>query len=180
MYSNLPLFTPIRDGRLLRAMAMAGIKYTRKQLLFSLRKSETFFIFLEEGNTASGKVHIVNNHKKEFASFGFAEEDIPDVLKRAVSADPLFSVGIWNEERKQEEFSELYAYSNEMALAIGRGSNGYIVSARPLSAAKAQELMRKEAWEQASRGTRGWYASGGGCDYSYVTEYLKPATKGSL
>jgi hypothetical protein len=59
--------------------------------------------------------------------------------------DPKISNCVFNDERKQFEYTELYSFSDEMALVVGRGSNGFVVTAYPISNADVEQLVRLDA-----------------------------------
>ncbi len=86
-------------------------------------------IFLETGKAGergSGLRHILENHREDFLKRGISEEQIPDLIIRAITEGK--AIGIQGKSRiiYQVEVNLVFQY-----ISLEVSHNGYIVSANP-------------------------------------------------
>ena len=135
------------DQELVAEMEQAGVRFTRADLIFVTKDATDQTIWLEKGNSGAGLKHILDGnsathtsgHAQDFLdSFGVQRNDIPYFLYRvikygAVIRDNKRQVG------RMIQFEKIYYYQGKKFLLAAIGSNGFVVSAYPVSKLKMEE-----------------------------------------
>lgn len=100
-------------------------------------------VWLEKGNTSTGLQHIVTRHAKDFQEkHGIAKSQISDHLNNVFSTGNIEYSRITNRNGRKG-YERLYSYKGKYYLQTGVGTNGYIVSAYPISSAEAIKLIER-------------------------------------
>ena len=87
-------------------------------------------MWLEEGSAAAGLEHIYVRHEVDFASKGISRAEIPTVVMNALECGEIVGTnGSANVYRIMQN-------GVEQNIAIGVGSNGFVVRANPVSSWK--------------------------------------------
>lgn len=120
-----------------------NIKFSEKDLLFITKDKTGQTIWLETGNSSSGMTHIISRHAKDFQNkHGISQSELSSHLNK------VFTSGNVEYNRTTQRsgrlgYERLYSYNGKYYLLSGVGSNGYIVSAYPLSQNEAIKLIRR-------------------------------------
>ena len=114
---------------LIAELKKAGIKHTPENIIRITQNPSGKIVFLETGKggeRGSGLLHILENHREDFLNRGITEEQIPDLIIRAISEGTI--IGIQGKSRLiyQVEINEIIQY-----VSLEISYNGYIVSANP-------------------------------------------------
>lgn len=130
---------PLIDQSHLAEMEASGVKFTRKDVIFTARDSTGQIIWLEKGSKTAGYAHLeTRGHVGQIAkNFGVSESEVPRLLRNVIRDGRIVS----NEIRKtngREGYERIYEYNGERILLTGIGLNGFMVSAYPLKSRKAQ------------------------------------------
>lgn len=100
-------------------------------------------VWLEKGNISTGLQHIVTRHAKDFQEkHGIAKSQISDHLNNVFSTCNIEYSRITNRNGRKG-YERLYSYKGKYYLQTGVGTNGYIVSAYPISSAEAIKLIER-------------------------------------
>jgi hypothetical protein len=114
---------------LIAELKKAGIKHTPENIIRITQNPSGKIVFLETGKggeRGSGLLHILENHREDFLNRGITEEQIPDLIIRAISEGTI--IGIQGKSRLiyQVEINKIIQY-----VSLEISYNGYIVSANP-------------------------------------------------
>ncbi|WP_052744160.1 hypothetical protein [Streptomyces odonnellii] len=117
------------DARLLERLTEAGVEFNRADTIWitEYTKPGVALAWLEKGTVNAGLIHIVFRNAGEFATAGVRAEDIPALVRTALSEGkrvgtrgagrPIFEV-TFNGEVQQD--------------AISVGDNGFVIGANPV------------------------------------------------
>jgi len=125
--SNSSVLRSAYRQHLLDELRRNGVKFTEPDLVTLFRDRAGKVIFLERGSSRAGLKHILR-HSQDFANKGISPDDIPSVLKKALTEGSLVPGG--------KPSRPIYAvkYRGETKhIAITVSDNGYIVGANPVS-----------------------------------------------
>ncbi len=112
--------------RLCRELEQKRIKHNPSSIIRIAKTRSNSIVFLEQGNSKAGFIHIVENHSIDFLNRGISSQQLPDFIMTAVIHGNF--IGIQGKSRKIYEF----VFNNSTHyLSVEIGSNGYIVSANP-------------------------------------------------
>jgi hypothetical protein len=70
---------------LLAELAQLNIKHTPEKIVKIDRQADGKIVFLEEGNSNAGLQHILEEHSLEFADQGIQQNQIPDLIIKALT-----------------------------------------------------------------------------------------------
>ena len=111
----------------IQEMLAAGVKFTEKDVLFTLRQPDGKIVFLEKGNNKAGLEHVLV-HAKEFK--GVAEVEIPSMLYHAIAEGTIVGYQGKGAGRPIYDFT---FNGQRMRVAITISENGFVVGANPKS-----------------------------------------------
>jgi hypothetical protein len=125
---------------LIAELKKAGIKHTPENIIRITQNPSGKIVFLETGKggeRGSGLLHILENHREDFLNRGITEEQIPDLIIRAISEGTI--IGIQGKSRLiyQVEINEIIQY-----VSLEISYNGYIVSANPTPTRLINKLIQ--------------------------------------
>ena len=118
---------------LLKDLVASGAKCNIKEIVFIARDETNQLVWLEEGNESAGLRHIIKGHSADYQkAFGIDEKDIPKLLEQVISKGRVI---ICREVLKngKKGFEKIYDYYDNYYIVSGIGTNGFIVSAYPVS-----------------------------------------------
>ena len=117
-----------KDADLIQELKDNNIKFNEDEILRMTRNAEGKIVWLEEGNSTSGYLHILEEHAGDFANQGISASEIPDYIMDALTNGEV--VGSQGRSPGRPIYS--FEYNGEIReVAITVGSNGYIVGANP-------------------------------------------------
>ncbi len=100
-------------------------------------------VWLEKGNAASGLEHIIDRHAKDFqAKHDVSEAQIDNHLN-TVFTEGKIEYNRTTQRNGHIGYERLYSHDGKYYLQTGIGSNGYIVSAYPISKEDAIKLIAR-------------------------------------
>lgn len=111
-------------------MVKNGVKFTPENLLRVEKMPNGKVVFLEKGKGGkggSGFAHIIERHATDFRNKGISENEIANVVMKAVSSGKV--VG----SNGSAPVYEIMHRGVKQYISVGVGSNGYIVRANPVS-----------------------------------------------
>jgi hypothetical protein len=125
---------------LIAELKKAGIKHTPENIIRITQNPSGKIVFLETGKggeRGSGLLHILENHREDFLNRGITEEQIPDLIIRAISEGTI--IGIQGKSRLiyQVEINKIIQY-----VSLEISYNGYIVSANPTPTRLINKLIQ--------------------------------------
>lgn len=120
---------------LVNKLTQSGVKFNKEALVAIRELPDGKVIFLEQGTSTivngvekgSGLAHIMK-HAEQFTDKGIATTDIPKLLMDAVNNGKIVGTS-----GKSTPVFEVVYNGQTRHVAIGVGSNGYIVQAYPVS-----------------------------------------------
>jgi len=128
-------------AQLIQELKDNNIKFSEKDMLFITKDATGQTIWLEQGNSSSGLTHIISRHVADFQSeHGVAPTDLGSHLNTVFSSGEVEYSRI-TQRNGRSGYERLYSYNGNYYLLSGIGSNGYIVSAYPLSESDAKKLI---------------------------------------
>lgn len=105
----------------------AGTRITPENVVDIRKLPDGRTVWLETGNDAAGLQHIYRRHEADFASKGIPREQVPTVVMDALQQGNVVGTnGSANVYR-------IVHNGTEQHIAIGVGSNGFVVRANPVS-----------------------------------------------
>ncbi|WP_334024292.1 hypothetical protein [Nocardia terpenica] len=122
-----PSSTPAEREALIQELDQTGIKFNPEKIVQIGKDSDGKVIFLEQGNDRAGLQHVLK-HAGDFANKGVREDEIPEVVLRAVTEGE--RVGVSGRDRP---IFEIMHNGQLVKIAVTVGSNGFIVGANPIS-----------------------------------------------
>ena len=121
----------------------AGVKFNKEDVIFVANDSSGKLIWLEKGNEKSGLSHIKNRHAIDFREkHSVSIDKIPQHIKTIIEKGKLEYSKV-TQRNGRECYERLYSKSGKYFLQTGVGSNGYLVSAYPISEKEALALIRR-------------------------------------
>ncbi|MEV4874703.1 RICIN domain-containing protein [Streptomyces cyaneofuscatus] len=117
------------DPKLLEKLTESGVKFNKADTIWvaSYAKPGVPLAWLEKGNVNAGLVHIVFRHAGEFATAGVRVEDIPALVKAALTQGT--RVGTQGTGRP---IYEVAFNGKTQRVAVSVGDNGYVIGANPV------------------------------------------------
>ncbi len=127
----------------LKILDDAKVKYSKEDVIFVTHDSSGQLIWLEKGNEKSGLTHILTRHTNDFANkHGIAKNEIHRHINSIVKNGKLEYSKV-TQRNGRDCYERLYSKSGQYYLQTGVGSNGYMVSAYPISEREALALIRR-------------------------------------
>lgn len=128
---------PLIDQSLIAEMEVSGVKFTRKDVIFTTRDSTGQIVWLEIGNKIAGYTHLESRgHVGQIAKkFNVSETEVSRVLRNVIRDGCIASNKI-KKTNGREGYERIYEYNGECILLTGIGLNGFMVSAYPLKSRK--------------------------------------------
>jgi filamentous hemagglutinin len=111
----------------LNVLAANGVKFTPQNVVATGRTADGSVVFLETGTPDAGLQHILLRHGDDFLNKGIASADIPSVVMDAVTNGTVVGTN-----GSASVYQIMYNGSPQY-VAVGVGSNGFIVRANPVS-----------------------------------------------
>ena len=105
----------------------AGTKITPESVVDIRKLSDGRTVWLETGSDAAGLQHIYKRHEVDFATKGILRDEIPAVVMNALERGNIVGTN---------GSANVYRITHngvEQNIAIGVGSNGFVVRANPVS-----------------------------------------------
>lgn len=128
---------------LISKLKSQNIKFSEKDVVFITRDKTGQIVWLEKGNAITGLQHIVTRHMKDFeVKHGVSKSQIGDHLNNVFSSGKVEYSRITNKNGRMG-YERLYSYNGKYYLQTGVGTNGYIVSAYPISKSDAIKLIER-------------------------------------
>ncbi|MFD9222879.1 hypothetical protein ACFWDI_23355 [Streptomyces sp. NPDC060064] len=117
------------DPKLLDRLKDAGVKFNKADTIWVIEyaKPGVPLAWLEKGTVNAGLIHIMFRHAGEFATAGVRVEDIPALVKTALTEGT--RVGTQGAGRP---IYEVAFNGKTQRLAISVGDNGYVIGANPV------------------------------------------------
>ncbi|MFE3903834.1 RICIN domain-containing protein [Streptomyces sp. NPDC059153] len=117
------------DPKLLDRLNEAGVKFSRADTIWiaEYAKSGVPLAWLEKGDVNAGLIHIVFRHAGEFATAGVRVEDIPALVKKALTEGT--RVGTQGAGRP---IFEVAFNGKTQRVAVSVGDNGFVIGANPV------------------------------------------------
>lgn len=117
----------------------SGVKFTKEDVIFVTKDKTGQLVWLEKGNKTAGLEHILNGdgnttgHAQDFEkAFGVNRSQLPEYLNNVISRGQIVS----NEKKligSRLGFERIYDYKGQYYVLTGIGTNGFIVSAYPIT-----------------------------------------------
>ncbi|MFJ5596218.1 hypothetical protein ACIQCG_41640 [Streptomyces noursei] len=116
------------DPKLLERLQTAGVGFSRADTLWIIEyaKPGAPLAWLEKGNVKSGQIHTLFRHAGEFAKAGVRVEDIPALLKKALTEGTLLGT-----QGSTRLVYEVVFNGKSQRVAIDVSSNGFVIGANP-------------------------------------------------
>lgn len=112
-------------------------------MVFVTKDKTGQIVWLEKGNASSGLQHIVSRHADDFQSkHGISKNQISNHLNDVFTSGKVEYSRI-TQKNGRAGYERLYSYNNKYYLQTGVGTNGYIVSAYPISKEVAIKLIER-------------------------------------
>ena len=92
------------------------------------KQADGKIVFLEEGNSDAGLQHILEEHSLEFADQGIQQNQIPDLIIKALTKGK--AVG-YQGKKQTRVIYEVNFNGKTHYIALTVSDNGYIVGANP-------------------------------------------------
>lgn len=128
---------------LIAGLEKSGIKFTKENIVFITKDGTGQTIWLEKGNASTGLQHIVTRHSKDFEEkHGIKQSQISSHLNNVFSSGEIEYSRTTNRNGRMG-YERLYSYNGKYYLQTGVGTNGYIVSAYPISRSEATKLIER-------------------------------------
>lgn len=124
------------ESTLISQLEARGEKVNKAEVVAITQDASGRIVWLEKGHLgpkASGLMHIVDAHAKDFAKQGISEAEIPQYIMTAVKYGTI--VGYQGRDQGRPIYEFTYEGTTRR-IAITIGSNGYIVGANPQSVPK--------------------------------------------
>lgn len=131
------------SGSLIKELERNGVKFTKDNIVFITKDQTGQIVWLETGNASTGLQHIVARHAKDFEEkHGVAQSQISDHLNKVFNSGKIEYNRITNRNGRMG-YERLYSYNGKYYLQTGVETNGYIVSAYPVSSSEAIKLIER-------------------------------------
>lgn len=115
------------DAGQLAELAAKGVKFTEKNVIATGRDANGKLIFLESGSSSAGLQHILERHAGDFLKKGIPASEVPTVVMKALTDGTVVGVN------GSAPVYEIVHNGVTQHIAVGVGSNGYVVRANPVS-----------------------------------------------
>ena len=109
-------------------LAQLGIKHTPEKIVKIAKQADGKIVFLEEGNSDAGLQHILEKHSLEFADQGIKQNQIPDIIIKAITEGKAIR---YQGKKQTRIIYEVNFNGKTHYIALTVSDNGYIVGANP-------------------------------------------------
>ncbi|KSU20715.1 hypothetical protein M20_1345 [Lactococcus lactis subsp. lactis] len=116
------------NNELMTELEESGVKYNPEEVVMTTKESSGKLDWLENGNDRAGLQHILEEHEQDFLNKGISKEEIPTLLKRALSDGKIIG---YQGRGTGRPIYEIFYKGNSYEIGITVGDNGYIVGANP-------------------------------------------------
>ncbi|MEI3649565.1 MAG: hypothetical protein ACK5RT_13880 [Dolichospermum sp.] len=113
---------------LISELAQLGIKHTLEKIVKIAKQADGKIVFLEEGNSDAGLQHILEKHSLEFADQGIKQNQIPDIIIKAITEGKAIR---YQGKKQTRIIYEVNFNGKTHYIALTVSDNGYIVGANP-------------------------------------------------
>jgi len=128
---------------LVKQLEQSGVKFSKKDMVFVTKDKTGQVVWLEKGNESSSLQHIVSRHADDFQSkHGVSKSQISNHLNDVFTSGKVEYSRI-TQKNGRAGYERLYSYNGKYYLQTGVGTNGYIVSAYPISKEVAIKLIER-------------------------------------
>ena len=128
---------------LVKQLEQSGVKFSKNDMVFVTKDKTGQVVWLEKGNESSGLQHIVSRHADDFQSkHGVSKSQISNHLSDVFTSGKVEYSRI-TQKNGRAGYERLYSYNGKYYLQTGVGTNGYIVSAYPISKEVAIKLIER-------------------------------------
>jgi len=119
------------NQQLFETLVQNTVRFSPESVVGIKRTQDGRVVFLETGSSRAGLQHIVERHANDFEARGITQSQIPDAVITAVTSGKVVGQeGTGKNARIIYEFS----YSGRtQRVAVGEASNGFVVTAHPVS-----------------------------------------------
>ena len=125
--SSILQTNPAKYATYLDELVSNGIKFSPNNILQIGKTASGQIVFLESGSASAGLKHILERHATDFVNKGIAESEISSVVINAVTNGKIVGTN-GSASVYQITYNEI-----TQNIAVGVGSNGFIVRANPVS-----------------------------------------------
>ena len=121
----------LKEG-LFNELRKAGIKHSPKDTKFITKDQNGKITWLEKGNSKAGLMHIYQQHASQFKqSLGIKKSRIANHIRHVIEkGNIVYSIS------NKGGTKRIYSYQGEYYTVVVTGSNGFIVTAYPMSTKK--------------------------------------------
>ena len=129
--------------QMIARLTKAGVKFNPDDVLFATEDKTGQLVWLEKGNKGVGLEHIKERHSYDFVEkHGIKKDNIVGHLSSIIKTGKLeYSKTIMRNGRLGYE--RLYNKNGQYYLLSAIGTNGFLVTAYPLSEKTANTLIRR-------------------------------------
>ena len=113
---------------LLAELAQLNMKHTPEKIVKIAKQANGKIVFLEEGNSDAGLQHILEKHSLEFADQGIKQNQIPDIIIKAITEGKAIR---YQGKKQTRIIYEVNFNGKTHYIALTVSDNGYIVGANP-------------------------------------------------
>jgi len=117
---------------LISELAQLGIKHTLEKIVKIAKQADGKIVFLEEGNSDAELQHILEKHSLEFADQGIKQNQIPDIIIKAITEGKAIR---YQGKKQTRIIYEVNFNGKTHYIALTVSDNGYIVGANPRTSA---------------------------------------------
>jgi len=117
------------EQKLLKELEQNGVKHSPDRIVRIGKSRDGKIVFLEAGDAESGLTHILEEHGGQFAGRGIPADSVADVVFDAATKGKL--VSSTRSGANVRNVYEIVYHGRRHRIAVGIGSNGYIVTAYP-------------------------------------------------
>ena len=103
-------------------------KHTPEKIVKIAKQADGKIVFLEEGNSDAGLQHILEKHSLEFADQGIKQNQIPDIIIKAITEGKAIR---YQGKKQTRIIYEVNFNGKTHYIALTVSDNGYIVGANP-------------------------------------------------
>jgi hypothetical protein len=121
-----------KKSALISELVQLGIKHTLEKIVKIAKQADGKIVFLEEGNSDAGLQHILEKHSLEFADQGIKQNQIPDIIIKAITEGKAIR---YQGKKQTRIIYEVNFNGKTHYIALTVSDNGYIVGANPRTSA---------------------------------------------
>lgn len=143
LYNNTKGARSNTTESLIKQLENSGVKFSKNDIVFITKDKSGQTVWLEKGNTSTGLQHIMTRHAQDFQNkHNISKTQISNHLNDVFSSGKIEYNRI-TQRNGRTGYERLYSYNGKYYLQTGIGTNGYIVSAYPISQSDAIKLIER-------------------------------------